>query len=126
MARRFHLVSEGPPPHRFGSDLGRGGGGFTISELVLVLAVLAGLVAAITWGIRGMDDESAVRDCRTELRTLKAATEQYHAQLGRYPADDGALDEAGILGPSKTPHWRVVTTDQASGPRYVAVGSRCA
>ena len=110
------------------TELPRSQAGFTISELVLVLAVLAALLAAITWGIRGMDEDAATRDCRTELRTLKAAVQQYHAELGRYPSDDGALDEAGILARAETPNWKVVTEGEgdAAEPSYLPEGDRCA
>ena len=99
--------------------------GFTISELVLVLAVLGLLVGIVIWGVSGIDDDAAARECRTELRELKAATEQFKAEAGFYPPDDAALDTSGLLGAEKTPNWKVVTSDEASGPRYEPEGGRC-
>lgn len=105
---------------------GRSQDGFTISELVLVLAVLAGLVAVVVWAVSGIDEEAAQRECRTELRELKAATEQFKAEAGFYPPDDRALDTSGLLAFSETPNWKVVTVDDAAGPRYEPQGDRCA
>lgn len=102
----------------------RSEGGFTISEVVAVLVVLAGLVWIITASIRGLDGDEASRECRTELRTLKAATEQFRGQGGFYPADDQMLESAGLLDRSETPNWRVVT--EADGdPRFEPEGDRC-
>ena len=100
-------------------------GGFTISELVLVLVVLGGLVTVAVVSLRGIDRESAARECRTELRALKAASERFKAELSIYPPDDQALQDAGYLDLADTPHWRVVTIDDADGPSYQPVGSRC-
>lgn len=104
----------------------RAQGGFTFSELALVLVVLGGLMATVVWAVSGIDDESAKRECRTELRTLKAATEQFKAEFGIYPPDDAALANLDILAESETPNWKVVTVDEAAGPEYRPEGGRCA
>jgi type II secretory pathway pseudopilin PulG len=103
----------------------RSSAGFTISEVVVVLAVFAGLVWVIVASVRGLDDDAAERECRSELRRLKAAVEQFHGEGGFYPADDGMLEQAGILDRSETPNWRVVTAGNGR-PRYEPEGSRCA
>jgi prepilin-type N-terminal cleavage/methylation domain-containing protein len=100
--------------------------GFTISELVLVLAVLGGLIAIIVVSVNGIDGDAAERECRTELRTIKAATEQFKAEIGFYPPDDEALDFGGFLARSESPNWEVVTLDEAEGPTYRPEGDRCA
>ena len=99
--------------------------GFTISELVLVLVVLGGLITVAVVSIRGMDEASATRECRTELRAIKAASERFKAELSIYPPDDQALQDAGYLDLADTPNWKVVTIDDADGPTYAPVGSRC-
>lgn len=99
--------------------------GFTIAELVLVLAVFAGLIFIAVVSVNGIDDESAARDCRSELRAIKAATERFYAEVGFYPPDDKALQDAGFLDQNETPNWKVVTFDDADGPTYKRVGSRC-
>jgi len=100
--------------------------GFTIAELVLVLAVFAGLIFIAIVSINGIDDESAARDCRSELRALKAASERFKAELTIYPENDQKLQDAGYLDLDETPNWKVVTTTKDGEPSYVPVGSRCA
>ena len=99
--------------------------GFTISELVAVLVVFAGLVFVVVISLNGIDDESASRECRDELRALKAQTERFYAELGFYPPDDQALKDAGFLDLDDTPNWKVVTYSAEDGPRYKRVGGRC-
>lgn len=99
--------------------------GFTISEVAAVLVVFAGLVWVIVVSVRGLDDDVAARECRSELRTLKAAVEQFRGQGGFYPEDDAMLEAAGILDRSETPNWRVVTAPGDDRPRYEPEGSRC-
>lgn len=99
--------------------------GFTLSELALVLVVFVGLVTVAVVSVRGIDSRAAERECRTELRALKAATERFKAQLRIYPPDDQALLDAGVLALEDTPNWKVVTVDEEAGPEYVPVGNRC-
>jgi prepilin-type N-terminal cleavage/methylation domain-containing protein len=100
--------------------------GFTISELVLVLVVLGVLVTIAVVSVRGIDEDNAETECRTELRALKAASEEFKAQLGIYPPDDQALEDAALLTLEDTPNWKVVTAGSSGSPSYVPEGDRCA
>lgn len=100
--------------------------GFTISEFVLVAVVVTALIAVALISVSGIDDDSAERECQTELRAIKAASEQFYAELNFYPPNDKALKDANLLTPEESPNWRVVTPDTESKPRYEPVGSRCA
>jgi type II secretory pathway pseudopilin PulG len=98
--------------------------GFTISELVLVLVVFAGLVAVAVISLRAINEDNAAIECRDELRALKAASERFKAELTVYPPDDQALVDAGYLELVDTPNYDVVSTDGQS-PTYKPVGDRC-
>ena len=100
--------------------------GFTISELILVVVVVAALITIAVVSVGGIDDDSAERECQTELRAIKAASEQFYAELNFYPPNDKALKDANLLAPEESPNWRVVTPDGASKPRYEPEGTRCA
>ena len=100
--------------------------GFTISELVVVLVVVVALISVVVISVGGLDDDSAERECQTELRAIKAASEQFYAELNFYPPNDKALKDANLLAPEESPNYRVVTADGASKPRYEPVGTRCA
>ena len=99
--------------------------GFTISELVVVLAVFAGLIMIVVVSLNGIDEDAAARECQTELRSIKAASERFYAEVGFYPPNDQALQDAGFLDLEETPNWKVVTIDEDAGPTYKRVGSRC-
>jgi type II secretory pathway pseudopilin PulG len=100
--------------------------GFAISELVLVLVVVAALIAVVVISLDGIDDQSAERECQTELRAIKAASEQFYAELNFYPPNDQALKDANLMELSESPNWRVVTEKGETEPTYEPVGSRCA
>ena len=96
-----------------------------ISELVVVLVFVAALITIIVVSVNGIDGESATRECQTELRAIKAASEQFYAELNFYPPNDKALKDANLLQPEETPNYRVVTEPGATEPRYETVGTRC-
>lgn len=99
--------------------------GFTLSEFIVVLLVFLGLIAIVVVSLRGIDNESADRDCRSELRAAKAAAERYRAERGDYPSDVAQLREAGFLASGEVTHY-AVTVDINGDIVYKAIGSRCA
>lgn len=109
------------PPRTTPQGRTPGQGGFTISELVLVLGVFAFLIGIVVVSVGGIESGTSDRDCRTELRALKAATETFNSTLGVYPPDEQALDDAGMLAPSKTPNWDVAVGSDGQ-PEYRQVG----
>ncbi len=50
----------------------RSAAGFTISEFLVVMAVLGLLIGIVITSVNGINGESDERDCRTELRTTFA------------------------------------------------------
>lgn len=103
----------------------RADAGFTISEFVLVVAVFAGLLLIAVTSLSALDERSAERECRSELRALKAASERFKAELTVYPENDQKLQDAGYLDLGDTPNWKVVTETPDGDPTYVHVGDRC-
>jgi Tfp pilus assembly protein PilE len=97
-----------------------------MSEFVLVVVVVAALIAIVIVSLNGIDDQSASRECQTELRAIKAASEQFYAELNFYPPNDQALKDANLMELAESPNYRVVTPDGASKPTYEPVGTRCA
>jgi Tfp pilus assembly protein PilE len=112
-----------PLPARRGGSAERG---FVISEFVLVVVVVTALILVVVVSLNGIDDESATRECQTELRAIKAASEQFYAELNFYPPDDQALKDANLMELAESPNYRVVTPKGAKEPRYEPVGTRCA
>ncbi|MCU1371485.1 MAG: hypothetical protein JWO77_2679 [Ilumatobacteraceae bacterium] len=99
--------------------------GFVISELILVVVVVTALIAIVIVSVGGIDSQSAERECQVQLRAIKAASEQFYAELNFYPPDDKALKDANLLSPEESPDYRVVTRPGETKPTYETVGTRC-
>ena len=64
--------------------------GFTLIELIIVIAVIAILVGIALPRLRGMIDEGNTAKAASELRALQAAVESYYIHISKtYPSDSG-------------------------------------
>ena len=61
--------------------------GFTLIELMIVMAVIAILIGIALPQFRGMQEEGLVAQAKAELMTLKTAVESYYIHTGAYPTD---------------------------------------
>jgi len=61
--------------------------GFTILELLIVIAVIAILVGIALPRFKGMKDEGNYAKAKGELRTIQTAVESIKIHTGSYPAD---------------------------------------
>jgi Tfp pilus assembly protein PilE len=99
--------------------------GVTVGELVLVVVFVAGLLLVATTASRAIGDETASSNCQTELRTLKLATERYHAENDTYPSDKTVLVNAGLVGSDEVENWEVIAGATDAPPDY-RPGGPCA
>ena len=76
--------------------------GFTLVELIIVVAVIAILVGIALPRLRGMVDEGNTAKAAAELRALQAAVESYYIHNSKnYPAD-GSTTWQSVLTASTT------------------------
>ena len=68
--------------------------GFTILELLIVIAVIAILVGIALPRFKGMRDEGNIAKAKGELRTLQTAVESYRIHNNAYPAAGAAWQTA--------------------------------
>ncbi|MFA5927967.1 MAG: type II secretion system protein [Candidatus Margulisiibacteriota bacterium] len=61
--------------------------GFTLVELLIVMAVVAILVAIIIPSFKGMQEEGYLSKAEQEVQTLQTAVESYYRHNGEYPPD---------------------------------------
>lgn len=79
----------------------RGKKGFTVIELLIVIAVIAILVGIALPRFRGMQEEGKIAQAKGELRTLQTAVESYYIHNSNaYPAALSSLTSAtpNIIG----------------------------
>lgn len=59
--------------------------GFTILEILVVLAVLAILIGIAVPRIKGMQEQANITKAKSELKTIQLAIESYRMNHGSYP-----------------------------------------
>jgi prepilin-type N-terminal cleavage/methylation domain-containing protein len=62
--------------------------GFTIIEMLAVMAIIAMLAAALGVAVWKMHEQTAMRAIRAEMQSVLAAMEEYKRDYGHYPAMD--------------------------------------
>ncbi len=85
--------------------------GFTIIEMLIVIAIIATLVGIALPRLRSMQMEGDYAKAAGELRTLQAAVESYYIHNARqYPGQ--------VAGPSTS--WQAVITPTSLQPQIIA------
>jgi len=74
-----------------GSRTRRGQGGWTLIELVIVMAIITVLASLATVGARNAVTLSREATLKEDLFRMRDAIDQYYADKGKYPADLQAL-----------------------------------
>ena len=103
----------------------RGEDGFTLSELILVSVFVVGLIFVAVNAARGIEDGNRRSNCQTELRNLKMAVAEQHAETGTYPESVEDLVEAGTVEREAVDSWALVSESPGEPPDYVPVAGRC-
>lgn len=104
--------------------------GFTLVELLVVLAIIATLLALAAPRYFQHVERSKEAVLRENLATMRDAIDQYHADMGKWPASLDALVERRYLrampvdpvtGSDRT--WVEVAPPEGSGVRDVRSGA---
>lgn len=110
-----------PSVQRWGSR----SGGFALSEFILVILLVTGLLIVITVSVGNIRDETSQSNCQSDLRTLKLATAQYLAQNDRYPESKTELVQSGLAESEQIDRWDIEGGGSTARPEYVAVEDEC-
>lgn len=99
-----------------GSGFNKGVRGFTLVEMLVVIAIisiLAGLALTALITARRTSKENAIR---AQLKVIESALERYEQDFNDYPPSDGDVD--GIVGSENL--WRGLSTELKEGPYFKA------
>jgi prepilin-type N-terminal cleavage/methylation domain-containing protein len=100
--------------------------GFTLVELLIVIAILGILAGVVVFSVAGITDDGTKAACQTEASTVRAAQEANYAKSSPhvYAANAGALKTNGLLGTTPT---YVTTTSSTPFSSYAVawVGANC-
>ncbi|MBI1953906.1 MAG: prepilin-type N-terminal cleavage/methylation domain-containing protein [Candidatus Omnitrophica bacterium] len=78
--------------------------GFTLIELIIVIAVIAILIGIALPRLRGMIDEGNTAKAGAELRALQAAVESYYIHNSKtYPADGSVTWQTALTASTTKP-----------------------
>ena len=102
-------------------------GGFTLVELLTVIAII-GILSAITFGVvKGVNERAAIGQAKAELGTIAQALENYKRQYGDYP-QVGPFPSGTTTAPTSTIHGNSSALLNALygwvGPKNNTLGSR--
>ena len=81
-------------PPRSADERPTGDDGFTLTELLIVIVILAVLAGVVIFSMRGVTGEAREASCTTERRTIESAVDSYILLNGTAPP---TLDEAGLI-----------------------------
>lgn len=79
-------------------------GGYTLTELLVVIVVLALIAAAVTPQILGRFNTAKVRTAQLQANTLAAALDDFFIDVGRYPTSEEGVD-ALFAAPASAKSW---------------------
>ena len=68
----------------------RGEAGFTLVELLIVVAILGVLAGVVVFSVAGVQDDSQKAACKTEAATVRAAQEAHFVKKNKQYAASGA------------------------------------
>ncbi len=77
--------------------------GFTLVELLVVIAVLGVLAAIVVFSVSGITDKGQTSACAADSQTIHTAEEAYNAQHGSY-ASEATLVSSGLLQGTSSLH----------------------
>lgn len=78
--------------------------GYTLTELLVVIVVLALIAAAVTPQILGRFNTAKTRTAQLQANTLAAALDDFFIDVGRYPTPEEGID-ALLQAPQGMTSW---------------------
>jgi Tfp pilus assembly protein PilE len=99
--------------------------GFTVSEFILVAVFVVGLIMVAVTSADGIESENRRSNCQTELRNLKMAVAEIHAERGRFPQSLAEVVSAGKAELEDIDAWELIADEGGEEPGYRPVTGSC-
>ncbi|MBI5093049.1 MAG: type II secretion system major pseudopilin GspG [Candidatus Hydrogenedentes bacterium] len=84
----------------------RGKEGFTLIELMVVLAILALLAAAILPNVVGKSDTAKQGVAKTDIAMIESLLDQFYLDMGRYPTTEEGLNALFTAPEGDSAKWK--------------------
>ena len=97
--------------------------GVVASEFILIAIVVVALLVVIGVSVGGIRHDARAGECRTELRELKVAVEQYQAETGKYPVDKQEVIAKGPVKAAAVANYTVALSADGTSPVFTGVGT---
>lgn len=100
--------------------------GFSLLELMLVLAIIAILMSVAAYNVLGRSNTARITATQSTLNTIKTAIDDYHLQYAAFPPTLNTLITAKILQPKPMKDaWKIdlYYLPQPSGNNPYTLGS---
>jgi prepilin-type N-terminal cleavage/methylation domain-containing protein len=104
-------------------------GGFTLTELLIVIVILGVLAGIVVFSVQFVTDRGRKTACATDKKTAETAIEAYYAANAAYPPNTAALTSGTTIflksWPTSTDY--TITYTFVAGPpaTYTLTGSIC-
>lgn len=82
----------------------KGEAGYTLTEMLVVIAIIGLIAAVLTPNLMGQLGRSRVKAAELQLDTVATAIEAYRADVGRYPSQSEGLS-ALVTAPADAETW---------------------
>lgn len=77
-------------------------GGFTLIEVMVVIAIIGGILAMVATNIIGSADDARIKTTKNQIKLVEGALDMYKLHNFRYPTSEQGL-EALIQKPTSAP-----------------------
>jgi prepilin-type N-terminal cleavage/methylation domain-containing protein len=92
--------------------------GFTLIEVLVVIAILGVLAGIVVFAVSGITDRGQASACKTDKATIQTAQEAFFAKNNAYAANAAALKGGGFLSDVST-LYTTTGVAAAAGPPVV-------